>query len=69
MSFHLYRQRLSIFSFLLSVISIGALFYSTALSARVNFDPRVSAAVNYTDNIRLANSGDEEADRVFELVL
>jgi len=68
MSFHLYRHCLSILPILLSVILIGALFYSTALSARVSFDPRVSAAVNYTDNIRLANSGDEEADRVFELV-
>ena len=68
MSFQLYRQSLSIFPFLISVILIGVLFCSTALFARVIIDPRVSAAVNYTDNIRLANSGEEVADRVFELI-
>ncbi len=68
MSFPLRRQGLSLLFFLLTLILSGILLYSASLSARVNFDPRVSTALNFTDNIRLADSGDEEAERIFELM-
>jgi len=67
MFFQLNRLCLLIFPCFLSVNLAVALFYAATVSARVSFDPRISTALNYTDNIRLTDSGTEQAERVFEV--
>jgi len=67
MFYQIHRHCLFIFPLLLSVILAVTFLYASRVSARVNFDPRVSTAINYTNNIRLTDSGTEQAERVFEV--